>query len=83
MDLTHFGACGAWWGVTAHEGFSGDLTAHWCDCLDKFFLRVACNFNFKLAKGGNKDQLWFSSKKNKLYGGKRWCSPEKEAIRWL
>ena len=22
-------------------------------------------------------------KKNKLYGGKWWCSPEKEAIRWL
>ena len=22
-------------------------------------------------------------KKNMLYGGKRWCSPEEEAIRWL
>ena len=25
----------------------------------------------------------FRRKKNKLYGGKRWCSPEKEAIQWL
>ena len=49
----------------------------------KFYLRLACNFNFRLAKGGNKDQLWFSSEKKtscmvansgfyrkmKLYGG--------------
>ena len=34
--------------------------------------------------GGNKDQLWFlPEKKNKLYGGKRWCSSEKEAKWWL
>ena len=25
----------------------------------------------------------FRPKKNKLYGGKRWCSPEKEDIWWL
>ena len=59
------------------------VAAHWCDCLDKFYLRVACNLSFRLAKGGNKDQLCFSPKENKLYGGKKWCSLEKEVIRWL
>ena len=57
--------------------------AHWCDRLDKFYLRVACNLSFRLAKGGNKDQLWFSPKENKLYDGKQSYSPEKEVIRWL
>ena len=57
--------------------------AHLCDRLDKFYLRVACNLSFKLAKGGNKEQLWFSPKENKLYGGQQWCSLEKEVIRWL
>ena len=43
---------------------------------------MACNLSFRLAKGGNKDQLWFSlekksctvanggvRRKKKLYGG--------------
>ena len=38
----------------------------WCDCLDKFYLQVACNFSFRLAKGGNKDQLWFFPKKKQV-----------------
>ena len=50
-------------------------SAHWCDRLDKFYLRVAFNLSLRLAKGGNKDQLWFSPKENKLYDGKQWCSP--------
>ena len=66
----------------ACDGFSDDLL-HIGVIVSTSSISEWLVFNFRLAKGGNKDQLWLSLEKNKLYGGKRWCSPEKEAIRWL
>ena len=48
-----------------------------CDSLDKFYLRVTCIFSFRLAKGGNKDQLWFSPEKKKQTG----CTVAKGGVR--
>ena len=67
LEWRHMGQCTNFrWCVTTRDGFSGDLLAHWCDRLDKFYLRVAYNFSFRVAKGGNKDQLWFSLEKKQV-----------------
>ena len=98
MDLTHSGASDVWrhvgqgvdfkQRVTVLDRFSGDLlhtgvivstssTFEWPVTsflgLQREETRSNCGFRQKKKK----------KKKKKLYGGKRWCSPEKEAIRWL
>ena len=70
----------------ALDGFSGDLlhtgviistssTSEWpvTLLLGLQMEEIRINYGFRRKK----------KKKNKLYGGKRWCSPEKEAIQWL
>ena len=70
--------------MAARDGFSGDLlhtgvivstssTSEWPITSVLGLRREETRIN-----GGFRQK-----KKNKLYGGKRWCSPEKEAIRWL
>ena len=66
------------------DDFSGDLlhtgvvistssTSEWLVTSVLGLRRKETRINYGFAR----------KKKNKLYGGKRWCSSEKEAIRWL